>query len=539
VDDEAIIADGLTEILGGLGIPGLDVCKAYSGIEALEWLDRTRVDIVLSDIRMPELDGLELMERIRRKWPRCKIIFLTGYNDFESVYKAIRTTGIRYLLKTEGYAKVTEEVRAAISELDEEWRTDHLLQQAKEQRNTLETLAQGDYFRHLLLGSETNDPEERGVDFRRLAVPLDSSRPVLLVLGSILKSAERPSYAERQEMALAVKLLADRYLQDHTAFVGFIDRYGDPLWLIQPLSDVPNEINAYEDAVRFLEGTLELVQEACSEALDTEMAFTVSGFSCAWDALPAAYDRIRQLQHVRIGDGASMVLTAVAEPPETAGSSRELIRAERFEVLAGHLESGRRDAFFSLLKEIVEPVQSGGVTDKALAIELYYSAALMLLSYINRRHMHDQTPVGGLMLFDAHATWEEGFRYLEKTAEALFAHRRRGEGNRAAGAMQEIGGYIEKHLEGDLSLVGLSKRFHFNPSYLSRVFKQESGLNLSEYIDKARIRKAKELLAREGLKIHEIGVRVGYEAPHSFTRFFKKSTGMTPQEYREATREAP
>ena len=94
--------------------------------------------------------------------------------------------------------------------------------------------------------------------------------------------------------------------------------------------------------------------------------------------------------------------------------------------------------------------------------------------------------------------------------------------------------YIGEHLGEDLSLVRLAGYIHFNPSYVSRLFKQECGVNLSEYIESARIDRAKELLKNDKLKVLEIGVRVGYEASQSFTRFFKKATGVTPQEYREA-----
>ncbi|MBO9599609.1 MAG: response regulator, partial [Cohnella sp.] len=86
VDDEAIITDGVAEVLGKLQIPGLEICKAYSGSEAVEWLNHTRIDIVVSDIRMPEIDGLELLDIIRRDWPRCRVIFMTGYHDFDPVY---------------------------------------------------------------------------------------------------------------------------------------------------------------------------------------------------------------------------------------------------------------------------------------------------------------------------------------------------------------------------------------------------------------------------------------------------------------------
>ncbi|UUZ80342.1 response regulator [Paenibacillus sp. P26] len=153
VDDEEIITEGLFEVLKQLNL-GLDLYKAYSGEEALDLMNRTRVDIVLSDIRMPGMDGLELMNNIRSRWPHCKIVFLTGYNDFDYVYQAIQTPGVSYLLKSEGYDKIIKTVTGAITELENSLKFHDLVKQSREKLTTLETLAQGNYFRYLLLGGE-------------------------------------------------------------------------------------------------------------------------------------------------------------------------------------------------------------------------------------------------------------------------------------------------------------------------------------------------------------------------------------------------
>jgi two-component system response regulator YesN len=538
VDDEEIIADGLTEILGGLGLSGLDICKAYSGNEALGWLRSTRIDIVLSDIRMPGIGGLELLEMIRGNWPRCRIIFLTGYNDFDAVYKAIQSRGVRYLLKSEGYPKVVEAVKQAIRELEQELRADHLLKQANEQRNTLETLAQGDYFRHLLLGNTGDRDDIRAADFRKLKVPLDAARPVLPVIGHLVRSpAASHSYADRQATALAAKFIGDSYLRDKVKCVGIIDRFGDLLWLIQP-DDAETFSLSDGELVRFLEGTLELILAACSESLGLEAAFVICQTPVHWGALPDVYDRLRQVQHDRVGDGANLVMTVPAESLTIGVQSRERTRFDKLELLAGHLEAGRREAFLSLLDELSSPILKRQPVDGHQAMELYGAVALVILSYVNRKQLHEHVAAAGLMRFDAHQAWKDGFAYLTRTADTLFALRRSGETRRATGAVAHIRTYIDEHLGEDLSLVNLARRFHFNPSYLSRLFKQEVGLNLSEYIEETRIRQAKALLAGEEWKIQEVGIRVGYDSPHSFTRFFKKMTGMTPQEYRESSRVA-
>ncbi|RIX59201.1 helix-turn-helix domain-containing protein [Paenibacillus nanensis] len=538
VDDEAIITDGLAEIFGRLGLPGLEICKAYSGGEALDWLNSTRIDIVLSDIRMPELNGLELLEVIRSGWPRCRVIFLTGYNDFDSVYQAIQVWGVRYLLKTEGYDKVISEVKEALRELDEGHRTEVLLQQAREQRNTLETLAQGEYFRHLLLGTGIGTAESLQEDFRKLNVPLDPAMPVMLVLGNLVHSGSDTSYSGRREAALAVKLLGDTYFHEKTRCVGIIDRYGDLFWMIQPYADKQEAGDSFEGVVRFLEGTLDLISGACLDSLGIETTFTICSTPFNWEALPGAYDRLRQMQHLRAGDGSSMVVTIQSESVDMTRQTREGLRAEKLEPLAGLLEAGRRDAFVETLGDLSDEVLGDPSVDAIQVMELYYTIAMMLLSYVNRRKLSDQISAIELMRFEGHASWQDAFAFLSRTADHLFMLRRTSEYSRAKTVIQGICSYVEDHIDEDLSVVRLASRFHFNPAYLSRLFKQGSGQNLSDYIEEARIRNAKRLLASGELRVHEVGARVGYESPHSFTRFFKKATGMTPQEFRESSREA-
>lgn len=533
VDDEEIITEGLYEVFRNLDLD-LDLCKAYSGREALEWMNRTRVDIVLSDIRMPGMNGLELLEKIRNNWPYCKLIFLTGYNDFDYVYTAIQTKGVRYLLKSEGYDKIIRAVTEAIEDLENSLKMDNLLQRSRENLNTLETLAQGNYLRYLLqMGNTAGDLEG---DFRKLFITLDPSLPVLMAIGDMRNGSPQSSYAERQELALAVKFLAQDFLEARTKSLGIIDRYGDLFWLIQPIHHPGmGGANEYARTVHFLEGQFELIQRVCKESLDVSVVVTVGNDACEWSQLPVWYDKIRRQQHLRAGDGAEMVQTVRLDMAEPASAGRDRSPRDRAEALSAHLEGGRKEEFFKLFDELTEPALDGAAGIPFL-IELYYTVALVLLSYLNRWKLDDHVDASGLIQHDMHASWRESFRYLRRTAETLFDLRQSGERNRAAAAIDRIRAYISEHIEEDLSLVHLGDVIHFNPSYLSRLFKQECGINLSDYIEETRIEKAKELLKRDDLKIAEVGSLVGYEAAHSFTRFFKKMTGVTPQEYREMQR---
>lgn len=101
IDNEPVIVNGIYNLFLDLDHVELGVLKAYSASEALALLAKHTVDIVFADIQMPGMNGLELQQAIMKSWPRCKVVFLTGYNEFSYVQTAMRNGGFDYVLKTE------------------------------------------------------------------------------------------------------------------------------------------------------------------------------------------------------------------------------------------------------------------------------------------------------------------------------------------------------------------------------------------------------------------------------------------------------
>ena len=116
VDDEYEILLGLEEMFRYEFDLEVDVYTANSAYEALELLDRVRFDVVLTDIKMPGMDGITLFERIKENWPRCKTVFLTGYRNFDDMYRVINDRDVRYVLKSEE----DEAIMGAVKELLEQ-----------------------------------------------------------------------------------------------------------------------------------------------------------------------------------------------------------------------------------------------------------------------------------------------------------------------------------------------------------------------------------------------------------------------------------
>ncbi|MGG1877240.1 response regulator [Paenibacillus cisolokensis] len=530
VDDEEIITNSLYEVFHQWMPENLDVCRAYSGKEALNWMSRTRIDIVLTDIRMPGMSGLELTESIRALWPRCRIIFLTGYSDFDYAYQAIQMPNVRYLLKTEGFDKVMEVVKEVIHEIESGHRMNEWLMQSRVQTEALEWMEQGEYFRQFVADSSLlgQDKEAMRSDFRALNIGLDPELPVLLALGRVAYSAGK-AYVEKKNDHRSVRLIWNSFMDEHVRSIGVLDKHGDLLWMLQPRSENPS----VDRLVIYSEGTLELIQEACLDSLGLAISFTISGYPCRWEDVTPQYERLRRLQQLKMGNGIPMILKDQVDSSQAPHCKEGVETSHKAGILEAHLEAGRENEFMKELEQLSEFVLNGDDHHQHAA-QAYYSIALVLYAKLTRLELQDPTGERGKLLdLESHDSMKEAFRYLRRTAEDIFDFKRLDERGKTAHVIDRVCQYIEEHLDQDITLVHLAERYFFNPSYLSRLFKQERGINLSEYIEKCRIRRAKELLKEGDLKVRDVAPLVGYDAAHSFTRFFKKATGLTPQEYRD------
>jgi two-component system, response regulator YesN len=141
--------------------------------------------------------------------------------------------------------------------------------------------------------------------------------------------------------------------------------------------------------------------------------------------------------------------------------------------------------------------------------------------------------VSSLMNINCSMPCEKMFENLEKVADMIFLYQNDDKEKRDNLLICSIHEYIKQNLDKDVSLVKLAEVVYLNPSYLSRIYKQITGVNLSDYIYSIRLNKAKKMLKDSNLRVHDIASAVGFESAAYFIRSFKKSIGMTPQEYRE------
>jgi len=311
VDDEPVIVNGLVQLFQDRADVELDICKAYSASEAIDIAKRTKLDILVSDIRMPRKNGLQLVDDIVYYWPSCRIIFLTGYSEFNYVYEAIRKNVDNYILKTEGIEPIFEAVKGAIAKLEEENRI--RIQQEKAQmhiqmaesllkKELLERVLQGELLLSLLKHERYAE-----VDFR-----MDTNRPAYILVGQV-DLAEGPKLKLLESAARIV----DRHLPTSLMREYVIQEGNLLVWLLQPDEQLTDHMKIRESdhsiqgnhIVAYIRGNLERVQNEYEQLFDLSISFGISGNLLErWDHLHSQVEEVSALIRRRIQLGQKMII---------------------------------------------------------------------------------------------------------------------------------------------------------------------------------------------------------------------------------------
>ncbi|MBP3965456.1 response regulator [Paenibacillus lignilyticus] len=526
VDDERFTVDGLYEMIEDTPGLELDIYRAYSPEEALEWLTRTKIDIVLSDVRMPGMTGLELQQRIVAQWPRCKVIFLTGIHNLETAQLAIRTGSIDYILKTEGDEAIIRSIRKAIDSLAAESQSQQFMLQAKDQLSRALPLLHRDWLM-AVLESNAAQPAVTEEKLQELHIPLRGDAPIIALIGRIDRWGEG-SYHDRALMLYAVQNIAAEYYAPLAVFTASTDMHHF-VCLLQPSAETGEQSETWRETVSFVQGTMESIQQTCDRLLHLPVSLICGAQPAGWEQLPRVYEQMKKRLVVGLGTRDRMLLILDQREegvaPEAALPPLRTITLQ----LERLLEDGTEEAFAEAIKSYTAlPTQ---YAEYAL---VYYAIANLLLSQLTQggEGRMDAAIMDDLMNLSAHQSREAALRYLLQTTSAIYARRKSIQHERTHQLIARLHQYIRGNLAGDLSLTSLSEIVYLNPAYLSVLYKQQTGTNLSEYIAELRLEKAKELLTATPLKIHEIADKVGFETSGYFIRFFKKRIQLTPQEYR-------
>ncbi|HZG87937.1 response regulator transcription factor [Paenibacillus sp.] len=544
VDDEPIIVNGLHEYFMKRKLPDVEIVTAFSATEALSWLNSIKIDVVLSDIHMPGMDGMELLDRIEKQWPRCKVILLTGHDEFEYAHKALRSACVTdYILKTEGMDTIGPAVNRALSIVKDELSVYH--QQEWLYRELPRAIAQLQRQLVLDLVRRTEKSSFRSVqnELDALKLPFKAAEPLLLISLFVEEWGKyKPGY-ERDLMLFGIGNITEELLGTR-AVVKCVQYDGNSLLaLIQPI-DQPffGAVKREELTVNFTHGTLETVQQVCRDLFGLSLSVAASGTFFPFENIARETQRLRLAILNGKSRGAERLTIVREEEDGDRADAEQFGRLSARYVLEKLQQSlleeggGEWSEFYRKLIALFPEEGPNDPFDRLVVLQALCKHCLVSLEELGMKDLAiSQANLLAMLEFNVKTPWVEVVAFFQSLFEWVQSVRCDNVKREESNLIGLIHYYIQNHLHGDLSLSRIAREVSLNPSYLSRWYKQTCGKGLSDYIQETKIERGKQLLQTTNYKMHEISEMLGFTDPHYFFRFFKKSVGCTPQEYRNRT----
>ncbi len=514
VDDEIAIRESLRNSFPweeeGFQLVG----EAPDGEMALPMIRDLEADVLLTDIRMPFMDGIRLCEEVQRTMPWIERIILSGYDDFSYAQRAI-SLGVReYLLKP----VTSQELRQALN---------RVRQQIEEKRHDRERLtalsrrvSSGNHFlRDKLLASLFTDEGDRADDeallgqMRSLGVNLTAGCYAVIDISFDAEGEERTACRE------ALNGIAE--VSGGCVFVCSAPHGARALVLGDSHEDTEERAYSFADSAMHLP---ELIQQR-------QLLLTIGETVDDFHAIRRSMKSARHIRHLQRAAGQNG--RRIAGANEILGAPMSLSETE-LSPLYERLQQASAEDAETILTEYTASM------DPALALGYLRVAALLAA----QRMIHDAGGNPREVLREDEITealrteGEAGFHCLAGLLRQAMKYRDESGQGSVSSAVSIARAFLGAHFsDPNLMLQDVADTVHMSQSHLSTLFSQETGLTFTRYLTALRIGKAKELLATTRLRTSQIAFDVGYNDAHYFSYLFKKTTGLTPSEFRRGTGE--
>ncbi|WP_194542967.1 response regulator [Paenibacillus sp. JZ16] len=520
IDDIKSVVDGLTAMNWeeqGIRVAGV----SSNGEEGLKLINGLRPDLVITDIRMPIMDGLSMLRLLLEENPNCKVILISGYADFEYAQQAVQLGAFDFVVKP-----FTEEdmmsavLRAKAEVMEERSKRISLREMENKLRESMPALRQ-EYF--TLLVSHRTSWEEASERWEFLNIELDPHGFVVMLIeiDRFREQVAEQSVKEMELIRFSLLNIMQETLAHYAHSVLFRARHDQYLAVL----NVSGPSSPIE------------IAEQCCRNIERFTKFTVSigvgGRVEEISGLPDSYRQAHQaLSHHLFTEGNAAIMH---DDIHQSGRQEPLALEYKDELLLA-LRSGnavRTDAILSEISEALQKRISRQNPDYLLSLydELAASAIRTLYEMVPYSEIQPMIQkfrtvqgTAGLPLASLqrhlHALCTEGAELVRRNSLS--------EGQKV---IYNAIGYIKGRLSEDITVGECAAYVHLSASYFSSLFKQVTGMTVTQFITSERIQKARLLLV-EGAQVQEVAAAVGYEERRYFSEMFKKITGQTPSDFR-------
>jgi two-component system, response regulator YesN len=517
VDDEKGILDGL-QLLITRYVPECKVVgTAYNGLEGVAIIQEQKPDIVITDIRMPQADGLEMIRLLKEAGCQTKFILLSGYADFEYARRGMQLGVQFYINKPVEEEELSDCIYQVIEVIKEEQAK---LQEVEDLKQEVHSRMQEITLRDIIdVGSENTTYVEELLRMASLPIIGNFFVCALLDIGSSAESLKdficEPVFRTiDQALGQYLKVYRFRYSGAQIAIV--VAHSGDI---------------AYEKLV----SSIQSLKESLYRELKLSMTIGIGTVHERAAGISRSFEEARYALNYKVIRGVEVVIPypEVMSLQETSHPiSEELITR-----LESGLDNMDEAGCVSIIREIFRQMEA----ERGMSpIDLQMQCLNILLSSLRKMsflQLQQNNFLGRNILslegISRIRTLEQLEQWMIKVFEGIISFKQEHNIPKKKDIIAEIKEYVKEHYNEQISLADLSDRFFINPYYLSQLFKQKTGDTYLNYLAQTRINKSKELLEKSDMKVYEICQMVGYSDTQHFARLFEKLVGCKPSEYRK------
>ncbi len=527
IDDEVMIRTGIRTSIDWESYGMLIIGEASNGEEGLEKALELKPDIILVDVRMPVMDGLEFSRVIRQKTPEVRIIIVSGYDDFRYAKEALNLGVNGYLLKPVGAEELInillKQCEEIMEERDELNKGNSLKNVFEEnlfylQSRFMNSILKKEYMEETYVGKKSKELQ--------ITFPQGVYQVIVIDIDDFYLITESLSDKEKDNLKLLVKNIAEEVLKPLTDSAVYFSEF-DYLVAVVDLEKIKNS-NAnelYEEIRNCVKKYQKLTVTIGISKVYQGITKIPDGYNEAVLALRSKVfkgkDRIIDINLVDVVHRTSPVIYPSSDEKE----------------IMGYLKAMEADKLNRVIEKICEDLSARRTEDvriKEICVRLIMVSASYLDEIGVDYRNHNGREFDPYMEIKKYETIEDIQEWLKNVFRNFIKVMQDSKNEKFKGIVMVAIQYINENYQHDIDVLKMAAVTYVTPNYFSRVFKKETGRSFTEWLNMVRVEKAKLLMKDPKWRVYEIAEKVGYSDYKSFTFNFKKYASCTPKEYHES-----
>lgn len=532
IDDEPIIRKGIKSILNWKKFDCEICAEASDGEEGKILIERYRPDILITDIRMPGLDGLKMINEVRDLIPDCKIIVLTGYRDFDYVQEALKLGVFDFVLKPSRIEELTSIIQRAVDELKR-------LRNRTEEFNKLKRLFEQNIpvlrekFLYDLMYEIYPNSEEILPRAELLGINITDFFLLVVEIDNDDENGKPGQYEKNLYLFGIINTFMDVF-SDSFDVISIPLKDSGVAFILKGADDSRQCINLISDKCNYL-------QELLINCFGFTVTIAVSSEGNGIMQLPQKFRECQEALERKFYLGNDSVIFYKDLNGFLKFEDYSLLDKYQKLLLAG-IKTGNGKIVIKRIEDIAAYINSLENPNMEYLKNFYWG----IITYINNIRLSvaeasNEPRVESINIISLHnmisksENINELNELLKEVSLSITAKINNYNSKSIKLILRNALDYIHEHYSEQLTLNDVAEHVYVSPSYLSRMFKKELGKNFVDYLNGLRIEKAKELLMDPRYKTYEVAEIVGIPDAHYFSRLFKKYEGVSPTEYRDAS----